>query len=649
MEPENVKPEQQSTREPGMGMQVATGACLTPGTSLGNGRYCIGDRIRECRFGQVYLATDRGSGHTVDVLVVLAEAIADSTVFDRLRAEAATASRLDHKNIARVLDIDTDSNRFFVVTEHIDGHSLRSLVENKRAAGLPAFSLKGAYNVVAHICNALALAHRTTIHGALSAGNVLVNRAGRVKLTEFGLARAIPGCLVKYKHVGDQAAIAPEILLAPRDADWRADIYSTGVILHELLTGQIPMGENVRPSGVVPELPEDLDRVVARCLAKDPGARFPDVLRLKSALQAAIDSRAGIGRPASIPPGNVPGTSPPAAMPAASATPSVPAKPAALATPPTPVLPPTPAVRPPSHQLKVSIETLESFLAPRPGSSAGETGVDEYEEKWLVRKGKLDFGPFSLAQIKEQISRDEVVEGDLLVDKDNGERRPVEESPSLRRLVKDASDRRDRLRRANAEVKAAKQDSRRGLALYLIIGAGVACILGGAYFLVRALSHAERKNEAGPIAALDKAELNVTIALRPPEKGQSSKRSTTRKTGGERKPGSSNGSSPGFDDTVDYGNIAESGRDEWEQLSSSQLNPVIQAHGASLGKCLLQAQEKRAEIEFIVKGGDGKVSQVRVNGETATSLAGCIRERMQRMEFPTFRGLQTKASFEMSI
>jgi hypothetical protein len=476
--------------------------------------------------------------------------------------------------------------------------------------------------VVAHVCNALAYAHQSTFHGALQVTNVVVNKAGRVKLTEFGLARALPAFarLASASDAGDIAAMAPELGTAPDTADGRADIYSVGAILFELLYGRPPSDRFVSESAG----PAELSRLIARCLSPNPRDRPKDAQTLKSTLHAIVERGAtpvpaGVEdeprRRSSAPirPATPPHVSPPRVVARASA----PSMPAMGSMPiPGPGLP-APRGRP---------------------SASGAIAVDENEEKWLINKGKLDFGPFSLAQIKQQVLSDEILPEHIIIDNENGRREKVEENPLLHDLVTAAAQRRDEKRRAQAEHHVVRAEKRKGFALYAMIGLGVIAIGVGGYFGVKKLRGADKK-KAGDLQALESAELEVTIAFKP----QPPRKAGGRKSGGAR----SAGAKGGYDDSLDLGDASEED-DSSERLDNSVLNSVISKHGSKLGGCLGASGEPSASVEFIVAGATGKVTGVRVNGKTDGALANCIRGRMASMQFPTFNGPRTKGTFDMS-
>jgi hypothetical protein len=207
-----------------------------------------------------------------------------------------------------------------------------------------------------------------------------------------------------------------------------------------------------------------------------------------------------------------------------------------------------------------------------------------------------------------------------------------------------AAQRRDDARRAHAEHVVVKQDKHKGLALFGFIGLGVVVVVLGGFFIVKAVKGAGKKDNREEIASLESGKIAAEIKLVEMPKRPPRDPSRPHVPRAPRAPGAGGGG--GFDDALDLGD-AEDGS-ESETLSNSQINPVLQRYGGKLGGCLARSGERHGSIEFIVKGS-GKVSAVRVNGSESSGLAGCVRGVMSGMQFPSFNGPRTKASFDMSI
>ncbi|MCA1664996.1 MAG: serine/threonine protein kinase, partial [Myxococcales bacterium] len=269
-----------------------TGTRLANGVRL-NDRYEIEEFLGRTPYGESYRARDLASGQLVAIKALHPQLIADGATMERLTREVQVAAQLDHKNIAATYglfgaQVGADPVAY-LACEFVDGQTLRDMLEKKRASGR-AFSLKGAYNVIAHLCNALVYAHGATVHGGLTPDSVMVNSAGRVKLTDFGLARTLKP-LDNFRAqvaAGTMAALAPEMMTNPEAADARADLYSVGVILFELLTGRTPADSFERPSVAAPGVPAAVDPVVELCVKPSPNERYADAQALKDALQQAL-------------------------------------------------------------------------------------------------------------------------------------------------------------------------------------------------------------------------------------------------------------------------------------------------------------------------------------------------------------------------
>lgn len=251
-------------------------------------------------------------------------------------------------------------------------------------------------------------------------------------------------------------------------------------------------------------------------------------------------------------------------------------------------------------------------------------------ERWLVTKGTLDYGPYSLAQVIEQIRTDGVLPGHSIMDNDTGQRFRAEEHPFFGPLVEEARQLRDDNRRAHAEISHAKKSRRRGLVLTGVIGAGVLGLGLVAYAIVGAAGEASEETHQG-ISAVGAGTLEAKISFpkqAPPKKAA-------------RGPGRGGGS-----DTLDLDMSEDSGS---ERLSNDQINGVLQSAGSRLGRCLAQNGGGYAKIEFIVDGPTGKVSWVKVNGQQDGGLYRCLDKAMRGLKFPSVDGARTRAEFDMQI
>ncbi|MGZ5316933.1 MAG: protein kinase domain-containing protein [Actinomycetota bacterium] len=264
-------------------------------------RYEIRALLGRGGMGEVYEAADHHLDRTVAVKVLRPELAADRRFLARFRREARTAARLGHPGIVAVHDIAESGGRAFIVMELVPGATLGDLVARGGAMDPGA-----AARLVADAAEALAHAHdRGVVHRDVSPGNVMVTDAGSVKILDFGIARAVRGSGATRSGsdaLGTLAYVAPEQADAD-GGDQRVDVYALGAVLYELLSGRPPFeGGSTREvadlvrrelpapvRSIRPNVPEALNEVVARCLAKDPSTRYPTADRLANALRAAVD------------------------------------------------------------------------------------------------------------------------------------------------------------------------------------------------------------------------------------------------------------------------------------------------------------------------------------------------------------------------
>lgn len=201
---------------------------------------------------------------------------------ERFNREARALARLSHPNIVAVHEFGQVEGLPYFVMEFVDGANLRQLERERRLAPREALA------IIAQICDALQFAHdEGVVHRDIKPENVLIDRKGRVKIADFGLAKILdtapadPSLTVEGQVMGTPQYMAPEQLEHPTDVDHRADIFSLGVVLYELLTGELPLGKFAPPSRKV-EIDVRLDEIVLRALEKEPSQRYQRAGEMKS-------------------------------------------------------------------------------------------------------------------------------------------------------------------------------------------------------------------------------------------------------------------------------------------------------------------------------------------------------------------------------
>ncbi|MFM1918821.1 MAG: Serine/threonine-protein kinase StkP, partial [Candidatus Hydrogenedentota bacterium] len=268
---------------PGQG-PAATGQ-LNPGQTLA-GRYTILQLIGRGGMGCIYRVRDNTLNEEVALKTLLPQFVRDKMVVERFFNEARIARKLAHPNIVRVHDIGAADGLVYISMELVRGRSLRNHMERLNPGDRlpPAEVLR----VAEDLCVALEYAHQYTVHRDIKPENIMVDDKGVVKLMDFGISKLMANTRMTGASVvmGTPFYMSPEQLRNSRDVDARADIFSVGVVLYEILTGAVPTGVPKPPSVVVPTLPRHLDEIVSKCVDPDPGKRYQNAGELRAALRA---------------------------------------------------------------------------------------------------------------------------------------------------------------------------------------------------------------------------------------------------------------------------------------------------------------------------------------------------------------------------
>jgi serine/threonine protein kinase len=263
-------------------------------TSLAH--YKLGDRVGADRLTEIYRATDTALGRTVTIRLLRPEIAADSARRDALVAAARRALPLSHPNIATLFQIGEENSQYFFVFEHTPGETLRAAI-----AGSP-LNPRRAVDLGEQLADALAEAHaQQSIHGWLNPDSIVLTQKGRVKILGFGLPSIPPDRPVQSDAsltVDEVECLAPERVLGAT-GDARADIFSLGCVLFEMLTGRQPFSAATAPDTMVAILgrtppppsqanarvPEALDRLVERCLVKSLDGRADSAATIAAELR----------------------------------------------------------------------------------------------------------------------------------------------------------------------------------------------------------------------------------------------------------------------------------------------------------------------------------------------------------------------------
>jgi eukaryotic-like serine/threonine-protein kinase len=259
------------------------------------GRYRIVRKLGGGGMADVYLAEDQELGRRVAVKILHSRYANDDQFVERFRREATHAAGLSHPNIVSIFDRGEADGSYYIVMEYVEGRTLKELIRSRGLCPVPV-----AIAYTRQILSALRYAHRNgVVHRDIKPHNVIVDPEGVVKVTDFGIARAGASQMTE-----EGAIIGTAQYLSPEQArgapvDQTSDLYSTGIVLFELLTGEVPFtGDSPVeiamkhladvppvPSSIRPEIPEDLDLVVVRALAKEPADRYQSAAAMDADLE----------------------------------------------------------------------------------------------------------------------------------------------------------------------------------------------------------------------------------------------------------------------------------------------------------------------------------------------------------------------------
>lgn len=253
--------------------------------SLFAGRYEIIEELGKGGMGKIYRAFDRKIDVEVALKLVKSEIAADKKTVERFRNELRLAREIAHRNVCRMFDLNEEKGIYYITMEYVPGEDLKSFIH--RAAPL---STGKAVSLAKQVCAGLAEAHRLgVVHRDLKPGNIMIDKDGNAKIMDFGIARSLhaKGITGAGMMVGTPEYMSPE-QVEGKDVDERSDIYSLGIILYEMLTGRVPFEGDTPftvgvkhksempkdPRDINAQIPEDLDRLILRCLEKDRDKRY---------------------------------------------------------------------------------------------------------------------------------------------------------------------------------------------------------------------------------------------------------------------------------------------------------------------------------------------------------------------------------------
>ena len=561
----------------------------------GGGR--VGEYVLEAPLWRLRLADAyRGRGPKGPVTVYLIHAAAASVpqVRDALAAAVTALVRApDHKHLVRTLDGGSSNGILYVVTEELDGTNVRDVLLRKRESGGGGFGARGAGNLLGAVASALA--DTSLLHGALTAESVVVSRSGGIRIADLALGPATLAAM-SANVLTQSSSIAPESLQNGTPSTV-ADVYGLGSLLYEALVGRGLERGGPRPSEASSDVDAQVDELVVRACHRNPEMRFGSTEVFRDLVVDALSS--------------APEAAPVASVPASSSS-------------------------------AIAVGTVAPRLAAAVTPALAAAMADP-TERWLLAKGKLDYGPFPLAEIIKQIQNGGIVAGDIVIDKDTGARVDCGKHPLLAPMLDAARQTREDNRRAQAEVSHQSSEKRRGVMLFGGLALGIAAVGITAWIIVRAVGKDETKQVAS-ISTVGAAQLNVTISAPkvPPKVAHGSGGGGG---GGHHVGGGGGGEGDGAL-ALDMSGDDDGGS---ETLGMDTVYGVYSKYGGQLGGCLQSQGGGTANISVIIKGDSGRVTFVKVNDSTTSGLANCIGRVMKSMKFPSVNGPRTRAEFSISL
>ena len=258
---------------------------LKEGIVLGE-RYEIISRIGKGGMADVYKSQDHKLNRLVAVKVMKAEFREDTSFVSKFQKEAQAAAKLSHPNVVNVYDVGEDRGLYYIVMELIDGITLKNYIERKGK-----LSVKEATSIAIQVSLGLEAAHNVgIIHRDVKPQNIIISTDGKVKLSDFGIAKAINSNTITANVMGSVHYSSPEQVRGGFSDD-KSDIYSLGITMYEMVTGRVPFDgdttvaiaikhlqeELVPPSIYTPDLPYSLEQIILKCTQKDPERRYADV------------------------------------------------------------------------------------------------------------------------------------------------------------------------------------------------------------------------------------------------------------------------------------------------------------------------------------------------------------------------------------
>jgi len=268
---------------------------LTTGSAFAD-RYQIIEELGRGGMGRVYKAQDTEIKEKIALKLIKPEISSDKKTIERFQNELKLARKISHRNVCRMHDLGKSEGNYFITMEYVDGENLKGMI---RMMG--QLSSGKAISIAKQVCEGLSEAHRIgVVHRDLKPSNIMIDKDGNAKIMDFGIARSLTGKGITGVGVmiGTPEYMSPE-QVESKEIDQRSDIYSLGVILYEMVTGQVPFEGDTpysigvkhksevprNPKDINPQISDDLNRMILKCLEKEKEKRYQSAGELRSELE----------------------------------------------------------------------------------------------------------------------------------------------------------------------------------------------------------------------------------------------------------------------------------------------------------------------------------------------------------------------------
>ncbi len=262
-------------------------------------RYEIVEKIGSGGMSDVYKAKDHVLGRFVAIKVLKKEFSEDVNFVTKFRTEAQSAARLEHPNIVNIYDVGSEYGMYYIVMEYVEGITLKSYIEKKGR-----LSYKEAVSIAIQVGRGIEAAHnKHIVHRDIKPQNIIISTEGKVKVTDFGIARAANNNTIHADVMGSVHYTSPE---QARNGfvDGKSDIYSLGIVMYEMVTGRVPFDgdstvaiaiqhlqdEMTPPSAYAPDLPISMEKIILKCTQKNPDRRYESISDLLVDLKKVLIS-----------------------------------------------------------------------------------------------------------------------------------------------------------------------------------------------------------------------------------------------------------------------------------------------------------------------------------------------------------------------